>query len=65
MFADRADADQPNMGLTAWKGAKVRKGDVTVAKNYLNNEEMDGLNRIVSMYPDYVSFPRSESLPLS
>jgi len=32
---------------------KVRKGDVTVAKNYLNNEEMDGLNRIVTMYLDY------------
>lgn len=53
LIADRADASQPNMGLTAWKGAKVRKGDVTVAKNYLNNEEMDGLNRIVSMYLDY------------
>jgi hypothetical protein len=53
LIADRADASQPNMGLTAWKGVKVRKGDVTVAKNYLNNEEMDGLNRIVSMYLDY------------
>lgn len=53
LIADRADASQPNMGLTAWKGAKVRKGDVTVAKNYLNDEEMDGLNRIVSMYLDY------------
>jgi len=41
------------MGLTTWKGVKVRKGDVTVAKNYLNNEEMDGLNRIVTMYLDY------------
>lgn len=53
LIADRADAGQPNMGLTAWKGSKVRKGDVTVTKNYLNNEEMDGLNRIVSMYLDY------------
>lgn len=53
LIADRAYAGQPNMGLTAWKGAKVRKGDVTVAKNYLNDEEMDGLNRIVSMYLDY------------
>jgi len=41
------------MGLTAWKGAKVRKGDVTIAKNYLNSVEMEGLNRIVSMYLDY------------
>jgi hypothetical protein len=53
LIADRADAGRPNMGLTTWKGVKVRKGDVTVAKNYLNNEEMDGLNRIVSMYLDY------------
>jgi hypothetical protein len=53
LIAERADAIQPNMGLTAWKGSKVRKGDVTVAKNYLNNEEMDGLNRIVTMYLDY------------
>ncbi len=41
------------MGLTAWKGAKVRKGDVTIAKNYLNSDEMENLNRIVSMYLDY------------
>lgn len=53
LIAERADASQPNMGLTTWKGVKVRKSDVTVAKNYLNNEEMDGLNRIVTMYLDY------------
>jgi hypothetical protein len=41
------------MGLTAWRGAKVRKGDVTIAKNYLNSDEMENLNRIVSMYLDY------------
>lgn len=49
----RADADAPNMGLTSWKGAKVRKADVHVAKNYLNEEELRGLNRIVTMYLDY------------
>ncbi len=53
LIAERADASQPNMGLTSWKGAKVRKGDVTVAKNYLNETEMEGLNRIVTMYLDY------------
>ena len=41
------------MGLTSWKGTKVRKGDVTIAKNYLNAEEVEGLNRIVTMYLDY------------
>lgn len=53
LIAERADATQPNMGLTSWKGAKVRKGDVTIAKNYLNPKEIEGLNRIVTMYLDY------------
>jgi len=53
LIAERADARKPNMGLTSWKGAKVRKGDVTVAKNYLNEEEIRNLNRIITMYLDY------------
>jgi len=53
LIAERADHDQPNMGLTTWKGEVVRKGDVTVAKNYLNNEEIDALNRIVTMWLDF------------
>ena len=53
LIAERADATRPNMGLTSWKGAKVRKGDVTIAKNYLNADEIAGLNRIVTMYLDY------------
>jgi hypothetical protein len=53
LIAERVDATRPNMGLTSWKGAKVRKGDVTIAKNYLNADEIEGLNRIVTMYLDY------------
>jgi hypothetical protein len=53
LITERADATRPNMGLTSWKGAKVRKGDVTIAKNYLNAKEIGGLNRIVTMYLDY------------
>ena len=53
LIAERADADKPNMGLTAWKGAVVRKADVTVAKNYLNETEIAELNRIVVMFLDY------------
>ena len=52
----RANHSLPNMGLTSWKNApsgRIRKSDVSVAKNYLNEEEMAGLNRIVSMYLDY------------
>ncbi len=53
LIAGRADADKPNMGLTTWKGAKVRKPDVTIAKNYLAENEIRELNRIVTMYLDY------------
>ena len=53
IISERADASKPNMGLTSWKGAKVRKGDVTIAKNYLNHEEIEHLNRIVEMYLNY------------
>lgn len=49
----RADASQDNMGLTSFKGAKVRRGDVTVAKNYMTQEEISTLNLIVNMYLDY------------
>lgn len=53
---ERADSQKQNMGLTSWKNApsgRVRKLDVSVAKNYLNKAELDGLNRIVTMYLDY------------
>ena len=53
LIASRADAAQSNMGLTAWKGGAVRKGDVTVAKNYLNEREIDELNRVVVMFLDF------------
>jgi hypothetical protein len=53
IISERADASKPNMGLTSWKGAKVRKEDVTIAKNYLNHDEIDHLNRIVEMYLNY------------
>lgn len=49
----RADASKPNMGLTVWKGAIVRKSDVTTAKNYLSETEVDELNRIVVMWLDF------------
>ena len=50
IIADRADASKPNMGLTSWQGAIVRKGDVTIAKNYLNSSEIDTLNRLVNIF---------------
>ncbi|CAG2258191.1 virulence RhuM family protein [Burkholderia sola] len=53
LIVQRADPTRPNMALTSWKGGRVRKSDVTVAKNYLNAEELDQLNRIVSMFLDF------------
>ncbi|MSQ93205.1 MAG: hydroxyacid dehydrogenase [Gemmataceae bacterium] len=53
LIASRADHAKPNMGLTVWKGEVVRKADVTVAKNYLNQDEISELNRIVTMWLDF------------
>lgn len=50
LILTRADADKPNMGLTTWQGAKVRKGDVIIAKNYLNHDEVDSLNRLTVIF---------------
>lgn len=53
LIAERADCTQPNMGLTVWKGEIVRKSDVTVAKNYLHEDEIVELNRILTMFLDF------------
>jgi hypothetical protein len=53
LIAERADSTKPNMGLTAWKGDIVRKRDVTIAKNYLAEDEITELNRIVTMFLDF------------
>ncbi|MCY4157910.1 MAG: virulence RhuM family protein [Gammaproteobacteria bacterium] len=49
----RANQNRANMGLTNWKSGSVQKGDVTVAKNYLNSHEINELNRIVVMWLDF------------
>ena len=50
---DRADHTLPNMGLTVWRGDKIRKRDVAIAKNYLNEEELTALNNLVEQYLIY------------
>ncbi len=50
LILDRADPGKPNMALTNWKGARVRKQDVIVAKNYLSSDEIDTLNRLVVIF---------------
>lgn len=53
LIASRADANQPDMGLTNYKSGEVRKTDVTIAKNYLRENELKELNRIVNMWLDF------------
>lgn len=53
LIASRVDASQPDMGLTSYKSDEVRKTDVTVAKNYLRENELKELNRIVNMWLDF------------
>ena len=60
----RADAAKPNMGMTAWSGDKPRKTDAVIAKNYLNEEELNILNRIVSMYLDFAELQALNLKPM-
>jgi hypothetical protein len=53
LIVRRSNANEPNMNLLSFKGGRVRKADVVVAKNYLNAEELDQLNRLVSMFLDF------------
>lgn len=53
IISERADSSKPNMGLTTWKGDEPRKTDAIIAKNYLNESEIDELNRIVVMWLDF------------
>lgn len=64
LIVERANATKPNMGLTSWKDDKVRKNDITVAKNYLSQEELSDLNRIVTMYLDYAESQAKKKKPM-
>jgi len=61
----RADADSPNMALTSWKGARVRKQDVTIAKNYLSADEVDTLNRLVVIFLEQAELRAKERKDLT
>ncbi|MDV0444793.1 hypothetical protein MmiAt1_03330 [Methanimicrococcus sp. At1] len=64
LIAERADSSKPNMGLTNFKGAVVRKTDVDTAKNYLNQEEIENLNRLVTMYLDFAEDQARRNIPM-
>lgn len=61
---NRADAAKQNMGMTTWSGDKPRKPDVEVAKNYLNEKELDVLNRIVNMYLEFAELQALDRKPM-
>lgn len=52
LILSRADSSKPNMNLTSWKGTVVRKQDIYISKNYLTADELDTLNRLVSIFLD-------------
>jgi hypothetical protein len=61
----RVDKNQPNMGLTNWRGGKVRKADVSIAKNYLNTDELAALNNLVEQYLVFAEGQAMRRVPMS
>ena len=64
VIENRADSTRPNMGLTSWQGDKPRKDDVVIAKNYLNENELNLLNRIVTAYLEFAELQALEHKPM-
>jgi hypothetical protein len=68
IIVERANAEKKNMGLTTWENApkgKIRKSDVTIAKNYLAEQEMQSLERIVTAYLEFAEFQATRKTPMS
>ncbi|MDR1192760.1 MAG: virulence RhuM family protein, partial [Peptococcaceae bacterium] len=68
IIVERADAEKRYMGLTTWEAApkgKIRKSDVTIAKNYLGEQEMQSLERIVTAYLEFAEFQATRQAPMS
>ena len=67
LIAQRADASKPNMGLTTWKnapGGKILKGDISTAKNYMQEKEIKELERVVTMYLDFAELQAERQVPM-
>lgn len=68
LIVERANAEKQHMGLTNWRkspNGKIEKSDVSIAKNYLSKEELDKLERFVSMYLDYAEFQAKKHIPMT
>jgi len=64
LIAARADSRKPHMGLTSWRGAKVRKEDVAIAKNYLDADELAALNNLVEQYLVFATGQAMRRIPM-
>ena len=68
LILERANAEKSHMGLTSWRKApngKIEKSDVSIAKNYLSKDELDKLERFVTMYLDYAEFQAKKQIPMT
>lgn len=68
LISERVDVDHPTMGLTTWKDApngKILKRDIIVAKNYLREDELRKLNRLVTMFIDYAELMAEDEIPMN
>ena len=68
LIMERANAEKPHMGLTSWEqypNGKIQKYDVSIAKNYLSKEELQALERIVTMYLDYAEYQAGRHIPMT
>ena len=68
LIIERANAEKTHMGLTSWEqypDGKIQKYDVSIAKNYLSKEELQALERIVTMYLDYAEYQASRHIPMT
>ena len=64
IIKNRADSNKPYMGLTSWRGEKPRKQDVSIAKNYLNEEELSALNNLVEQYLVFAEGQAKRRIPM-
>ena len=65
IIVERANSKQPNMGLTNWRGTKVRKQDVVIAKNYLQEDELSALNNLVEQYLIFAEGQAMRRIPMT
>ncbi|HRE00293.1 MAG TPA: virulence RhuM family protein, partial [Ilumatobacteraceae bacterium] len=61
---DRADADKPNMGLTSWRGERIKRSDVGIAKNYYSRDELSALNNLVEQYLVFADGQARRRIPM-